>query len=198
MSVLTFVYVIATIFICLFNAKSAKATKEQTMESVKQFRNSNRPNVVPHFTMIEGALFCLAFKNIGNECAKNLAISINKEWLDCFDSALKQKQMPGDMVKSLENLFFLEPQGEIKFVLMIPGDGTTMYEELSKEKIKIHLKYCRNDLSENFEEAFEMDLLSRAGLILDQSDYVRKMKKQEEALKDIAKSISGLKEQNNG
>ena len=197
MAILTLVYVVATILICIFNAKSAKATKEQTLESIRQYRNANRPNIVPCFTMIEGALFCLTFKNIGNECAKNLKISINQEWIDCFNTALKQKQMPGDMVKSLENLFFIEPQGEIKFVLMIPGDGTTMYEELSKEKIITQLNYYRNDLSENFTESFEMDLLSRAGLILNQSDYIRKMEKQEKALKDIAESIKTLKKQNN-
>ena len=196
MAVLTLVYVIATILICIFNAKSAKATKEQTLESIRQYRNANRPNIVPCFTMIEGELFCLTFKNIGNECAKNLKISINQEWISCFNTALKQKQMPGDMVKSLENLFFIEPQGEIKFVLMIPGDGTTMYEELSKEKIIIQLNYYRNDLSENFTESFEMDLLSMSGLILNKSDYVSKMKKQEKALKDISKSIRQLKNQN--
>ena len=134
MAVLTLVYVVATILICVFNAKSAKATNAQTLESKKQFRDSNRPNIIPCFTMIEGALFCLTFKNIGNECAKNLKININQEWINCFNEALKQKEMPGNMIESLKNSFFIEPQGDIKFVLMIPGDGTAMYEEISKEK----------------------------------------------------------------
>ena len=34
MALLTLVYVIATIFICIFNYKSAKATKEQTKEAI--------------------------------------------------------------------------------------------------------------------------------------------------------------------
>ena len=192
MAVLTLVYVVATVLICVFNWKSARATKEQTLESRKQFRDSNRPNIIPCFTMIEGAMFCLTFKNIGNECAKNLKVTINEEWLSCFNNALKQKEMPGNMVESLKNLFFIEPQGEIKFVLMIPGDGTTMYQEISKEKIKIQVDYYRNDLSENFVETFEMDLLSMASMILDKSDFIRKMEKQEKDLKSIAQNVAQL------
>lgn len=189
MAILTLVYVIATILICVFNGKSAKATKEQTLETIKQFKNSNRPHIIPCFTMIEGAMFCLSFRNIGNGCAKDLIITINQEWLDSFNEALKQKAMPGNIQKSLENKFFIEPNGEIKFVLMIPGDGTKMYEVMSQNKIKINLCYFRNDLSEQFDEYFELDLLTMAGIILDKTDYIRKMEKQEKALKDISKSI---------
>lgn len=189
---LTLVYVVATIFICVFNSKSANATREQIVESKRQFGESNRPNIIPCFTMVEGAMFCLTFKNIGNECAKKLKIEINKEWLQCFDNALKQKEMPGNMIHSLKNEFFIVPNDDIKFVLMIPGDGTTMYEELSKEKIKITLTYFRNDLTEQFSENFELDLLAMAGLILDKSDYVRKMEKQEKVLKSISKNIEKL------
>ena len=41
MAVLTFVYVIATIFICIFNGKSASATRRQTEEAQRQFEESN-------------------------------------------------------------------------------------------------------------------------------------------------------------
>lgn len=203
MGVLTLVYVVATILICVFNYNSAKATRKQTEESKRQYGASNRPNIIPCFTMIEGAMFCLTFKNIGNECAKQLKIQINSEWIECFNKALKQKKMPGDLIKSLENNFFIVPNDEIKFVLMIPGDGTSMYNELSQEKIKINLSYYRNDLSEEFKEDFELDLISMAGMILDKSDYIRKMEKQEKVLKDISKNITQLtnatkKEKNNG
>ena len=75
---------------------------------------------------------------------------------------------------------------------MIPGDGTTMYEELNKEIIKISLSYERNDLSEKFAERFELDLLPMAGIMLDESDFIRKMEKQERCLKDISKNIKGI------
>lgn len=192
MGLLTLVYVIATILICVFNYKSATAARKQTEVQIKQFNATNRPNIIPCFTMVEGAMFCLTFKNIGTECAKNLKITINQEWLDCFDEALKQKEMPGNMRESLKNEFFLSPNDDIKFVLMIPGDGTSMYQALSKEKIKIHLSYNRNNLLETFYDDFELDLLTMAGLILDKSDYIRKMEKQEKALKDISKNIKSV------
>ena len=196
MGILTLVYVLATILICVFNYKSAKATKEQTAEAKKQFRQTNRPNIIPHFTLIEGQLFCLSFKNIGNECAKGVKIAINQEWIECFNMALKQKKIPGNILAALDNDFFIVPNDELKFALMVPGDGTTMYKELIKEKIKLNIQYSKNDLSETFEENFVLDLMAMSGMILDKSDYNRKMEKQEKALREIAKSISRRPTQN--
>lgn len=192
MGLLTLVYVIATILICFFNYKSAKATKEQIKEAQTQFRAQNRPNVIPCFSMIEGEMFCLTFKNIGNECAKDLKITINDKWLECFDEALKIKQMPGNIRSSLKNKFFIVPDDSIKFVLMIPGDGTNMYNKISQEKMCIELEYYRNDLSQKFVENFELNLLTMAGLILDKSDYIRKMEKQEKTLKDISDNLNKI------
>ena len=48
---ITFVYVVATIFICYFNAKSAKATREQVAESKRQFEESRRLQVVPYLQL---------------------------------------------------------------------------------------------------------------------------------------------------
>lgn len=56
MAILTFVYVIATIFICIYNGKSANATRKQTEESQHQFEESNRAHVIPRFITL-----CLMF-----------------------------------------------------------------------------------------------------------------------------------------
>lgn len=69
MAVLTFVYVIATIFICVFNGKSASATRRQTEEAQRQFEENNRAHVIPRFVTLEGQLYCLAFHNIGKTMA---------------------------------------------------------------------------------------------------------------------------------
>ena len=74
MVVLTFVYVIATIFICVFNGKSASATRRQTEEAQRQFEENNRAHVIPRFVTLEGQLYCLAFHNIG----KTMAEKFNK------------------------------------------------------------------------------------------------------------------------
>lgn len=44
---ITFVYVVATIFICIFNYRSAKATREQVEESQNQFYEAKRLECMP-------------------------------------------------------------------------------------------------------------------------------------------------------
>ena len=54
---ITGIYVIATIFICVFNGRSAKATREQIAESKRQFEETKRLEYMPcfeiHFDQIE-------------------------------------------------------------------------------------------------------------------------------------------------
>lgn len=45
---ITFVYVVATIFICIFNGRSAKATREQVAESQRQFAETKRLERMPY------------------------------------------------------------------------------------------------------------------------------------------------------
>lgn len=54
MVVITGIYVIANIFICIANIKSANAAKLQTSEMKRQFFEINRPNIsveIGHFTV---------------------------------------------------------------------------------------------------------------------------------------------------
>lgn len=46
---ITGIYVIATIFICVFNARSDKATREQIVESKRQFEETKRLEYMPCF-----------------------------------------------------------------------------------------------------------------------------------------------------
>ena len=59
MIAITAVYVIATIFICIFNYRSAKATREQLAESKRQFEENNRAFVTVTFETIRGSLLVL-------------------------------------------------------------------------------------------------------------------------------------------
>ena len=43
MVIITAIYIVATIFICIYNGKSAKAAKTQTEEMRRQFYATNRP-----------------------------------------------------------------------------------------------------------------------------------------------------------
>ena len=81
MALLTFVYVVATILICFFNYKSAKATNEQTKESYEQFIGSSRAHIVPKIIELEGEMLCLSFQNIGKDIATEVVINVSEKWL---------------------------------------------------------------------------------------------------------------------
>ena len=49
MVIITLVYVIATIFICWANIKSAKASKEELAEMKRQYAEENRPHIEVEF-----------------------------------------------------------------------------------------------------------------------------------------------------
>lgn len=51
---ITAVYVIATIIICVFNGKSAKATREQVLESQHQFNETKRLDFMPYLQFGDG------------------------------------------------------------------------------------------------------------------------------------------------
>ena len=56
MVIITAIYVVATIFICIYNGKSANAAKKQTEEMIKQFNSVNRPMVTVRFDIIRSGL----------------------------------------------------------------------------------------------------------------------------------------------
>ena len=81
MFIITVVYVIATCFICVANIKSAKASKEQLVESQRQFKDSNRPYITCEY-MLTNRVFCgIRVCNHGNQVARNLMIKVNEEFL---------------------------------------------------------------------------------------------------------------------
>lgn len=49
MIIITSIYVIATIIICFYNGRSAKATREQVAESQRQFEETKRLERMPYF-----------------------------------------------------------------------------------------------------------------------------------------------------
>ena len=82
MVIITAIYVIATIIICYFNGKSAKAAKTQTDEMIRQYKMSNRSNVTIHFDIIRSGLLCFVVQNEGNLPAHDVNIKINQTFID--------------------------------------------------------------------------------------------------------------------
>ena len=107
MVVITAIYVIATICICIFNARSASATREQVAESKRQFEESKRLETMPflqventngnkeplfkidldfHDEDTERRLFkVVKLKNLGNGSASNIIYTWKRS--DALDQA---------------------------------------------------------------------------------------------------------------
>ena len=91
MIIITAVYVIATILICYYNAKSAKAAKKQTDELIYQRLQSERPYISIHFDIIRSGLMCFVIENYGTQPAFNLNINLNDKFIENIcDSGAKE------------------------------------------------------------------------------------------------------------
>ena len=82
MVIITGIYVIATIFICLANIKAANASKEQLREMQKQFAETNRPVVELEFHYSRRTWYIARFINRGNLTAQHVKINLDQEFVD--------------------------------------------------------------------------------------------------------------------
>ena len=79
MIVITAVYVIATIFICRANIKSAEASKEQLEEMRKQYAEDNRPILDVEFLYERKTWYIVRFVNRGKYTAQHTMINLTQE-----------------------------------------------------------------------------------------------------------------------
>ena len=198
MAVLTFVYVIATIIICIFNYKSAKATNDQTRESYKQFIENSRARVIPMIIVSGGNKICLGFKNIGKNIATNVVINVDEKWLKLLDQT-KTFPVSAEKLRTLKDeKIFLTVDQQILYGLYIPGNGENDYEILTKKKMIIDITYTTMDT--NYKEHYEIPI-SGYNFLLETSDYVRLTERQIEETKitnnQLKKINENLKEKNN-
>lgn len=197
MAVLTLVYVIATIFICIFNYKSAKATKEQTNESYKQFIENTRAHIIPKIKELEGEILCLVFENIGKEIATEVEIDINEKWIEKLEQTKTFPETADSLRKIKDKKFFLTVDQTMYYGLCIPGNGFDDFKILGEEDLIIKIKY--KTLNKIYEEKYNIPL-NAYNYMVNQNDYTRLTKKQiqetkntNRELKNINNSIKNLK-----
>ena len=189
MALLTFIYVIATILICVFNYKSAKATKEQTKESYKQFIESNRAHIVPKIIELEGDIICLSFQNIGKDIATDVKISISEKWLAILE---KTKTFPY-VAKSLRLLkskkIFLTVEQQLYYGLCIPGNGCDDFKDLGKVPLEVDISY--KTMNRDYTEHFDIPL-DGYNYMVNVSDYTRLTKKQIQEMRNTNQELKNL------
>ena len=93
MVIITGVYVIATIFICLANIKAANASKEQLQEVQKQFAETNRPIIELEFHYSRRTWYIARFVNRGNLSAQHVKINLDQEFIDSLPEESMKKEL---------------------------------------------------------------------------------------------------------
>ena len=97
MVIITGVYVVATIFICWANIKSANASKEQLKEMQRQYAESNRPLVELELHYMRKTWYVARFINHGNITAQHVKITLEQAFIDslpeeAFRNELEKKK----------------------------------------------------------------------------------------------------------
>ena len=169
MVIITTIYVIATILICYFNGKSAKAAKIQTDEMIRQYQSMNRPNITIHFDIIRSGLLCFVVENEGTLPAHNVNININQAFIDgIVDSEDRER------VKRFgEAKLYLASSQKIYILL----GGQPEFTELARNVAEVDISY------DSYTEHTTIDLEQYAMLLVYDSP-----------IEDIAQHLKKIKE----
>lgn len=189
MALLTFVYVVATILICIFNYKSAKATNDQTKESYKQFIENNRAHIVPKIIELEGEMLCLSFQNIGKDIATDVVINVNEEWLKKLEKTFTFSEVANSLRKIKKKKLFLTIDQQLCYGLCVSGNGHEDFKILGETTLKIDISY--KTLGNNYEEHYEIPL-DGYNYMVNTSDYARLTKKQIQEIKNTNKELKNI------
>lgn len=189
MVIITAIYVVATIFICIFNGKSAKAahdqteaSRQQTKEMIDQYNAVNRPIVTVRFDIIRSGLMCFIIENEGPQPAKDVKVVINQEFIDNISNSDERK-----MLADLNNAtFFLASKQKLTVLL----GGNSAFSDIAKEIAKIDISY------NGYAEHTEIDINQYRFLLIynspveDISQHLKKIKENEEKFhKSLLKSM---------
>ncbi len=189
MAILTSVYVIATILICIFNYKSAKATKEQTRESYKQFIENNRAHIVPKIITLEGEMLCLCFQNIGKDIASDVKINVNEKWLKELEKTHTFPEVANSLRKIKKKKIFLTVDQQLCYGLCIPGNGYNDFNNLGTVPLNINISYI--SMNKEYNEHFSISL-DGYNFMVNTSDYARLTKKQIKEMQNTNKQLKNL------
>lgn len=168
MFVITSIYVIATIVICYYNSKSAKAAqeqikvaKDQIAEMIKQYDEAYRPVITIRFETIRNGLMCFVIENTGSVAATNINILINKDFiknLKTIDSNIR-------ITEYICSELFLAPCQKV--FISIGGIGS--FDKIAEIIAKFNITY-NGKSNHNYNEFAEVDLKRYAHTLLYNSE----------------------------
>ena len=184
MVVITAVYVVATIIICIANYKSAKEAHKQTEESIQQFNKSNRPYITCEYILSSRTYCGIHICNHGNQVARNLKINVDKEFMDLL--------VEGHFLK------FKKINDSVYTVVGINQSYDFYFSKVKNKPVKVPLnillKY-ENDEGKSYEERFVIDLGKQLPIESIKSDFekaVKSINRQNEVLKNISNKLDKI------
>lgn len=92
MVIITFVYAVATFFICRANIKASDAAKAQLEEMKKQFDEDNRPIIEAELVFLNRIWCVLRLVNHGKRTAQHVRVELSQEFIN---------GLPNEKIKSL-------------------------------------------------------------------------------------------------
>ncbi len=183
MSLLTLVYVIATIVICIFNYRSAKATRDQVAESQRQFEEANRAYVTVTFELIRSGLIVLHIQNHGKRIAKDVRIKV----ADTFVNNVQDEHFK-ESIDKLNHSSFTLGIGQSWYVCI--GSHLNL-KQIGKELLHIDIQY--SDSKCEYSDRADIDLKQYYWSIIYDSpleDLCQHTKESNEYLKTIATKLT--------
>lgn len=185
---ITAIYVVATIFICLANIKSANAAKKQLQEMQRQYDEINRPNIEVELIYERKAFYGLRFVNHGMVTANCVKIHFDSDFIESIEET---------DIKSL-----LEKQNSKKCVIGVGQHyklyfGTNAYRDTSnKVPAKGYITYQGN--GKEYRSDFYIDLENYAtfySVNSEHEDWKKWMNDLESSIKQLNTTVSQLKRQ---
>lgn len=149
MVAITAIYVVATILICIFNYRSARATREQVSEMQRQFEESNRAFVTVTFEIVRSGLAVLHIENHGKRVANNVRINIDKTFVDNVQDEEDKKR-----IIKLNNSAFSLGIGQSWYICI---GSHLQLEQMGKKLLHINISYSDNNA--DYEEKTDIDLI---------------------------------------
>lgn len=187
MVVLTGIYVVATILICLFNYGSTNASKAQAAEMRRQFDEDNRPYITVELIYERRVFFGLRFSNHGKRLANHVSIQFNQEFIDSINEPNFKNVL--EQTKGKECIIGIGQHYDIFF-------GSDEFRR-NPDKAAISGQISYTDGNRSYEESFNIDFDSYATIYsvdTDADDLKKEMKAQTKELKGIKDALKELNE----
>lgn len=186
MVIITTVYTIATILICIANIRSANAIREQIAESVRQFNEENCAFVTVNFEIIRGGLAVLHIQNHGKRIANNVRIIVALAFINnILDDGSK------GCFEKLYDATFTLGIGQSWYISM----GSHIHlQKLSEEILEIDISYVDNISEHN--EVITIDLKQYFWALLydsPETDMSQEIKNIAQGIKSINSTLKKMK-----